>query len=487
MSKIIGRAEEGKVLERLYRSETPEFLALYGRRRIGKTYLIRQFFSKKDAVFFNVTGSRKGMRAEQLKHFIKQLSVTFYDNLPILTPKTWDAAFDLLTQAINKQHKKQKIILFFDELPWLATKKSRLLENLDYYWNQYWSSNPSVKLIICGSSAAWIIQKIIRDKGGLHNRITHKMRLDPFTLLETKNFLHYMGIKLTHQQILMLYLVTGGVPYYMSHFEKGLSATQLIENLAFTEKGLLLEEFDQLFSSLFDKAEIYIQIIRTISAARYGIGQQELLEKLGKTEAGSSGLKKLMDLEETGFIMSFKPFRHKRQGIYYRTIDEYTLFYLQWIEPLRKSIQHKGLAPGNWQAMENTPSWHNWLGYAFEAVCYKHLSCIRTALAISPNAVADAWRFVPRKGAEERGAQIDLLFDRQDDIITLCEIKYTDQAFVITKDYAENLQRKMTVFRAKTNTTKQLFLAIISVNGVKNNFYADNIINGLVTLEDFFI
>lgn len=486
MNKIIGRSEDLRLLEQIYASKKPEFLALYGRRRIGKTYLIRQFFSKKEAVFFNVTGTKKGTRIEQLLHFTKQLSATFYDKLPITSPKTWDAAFELLTQAIDKRPPKKKIILFFDELPWLATKKSRLLEQLDYYWNQHWSNNSNIKLIICGSSASWIIQKVIQDKGGLHNRITHKMRLDPFTLSETDLFLRYNGIKLTHQQILNLYMVTGGIPYYLSHLEKGLSATQLIEKLAFTEKGLLLEEFDQLFASLFDKAEAYINILRTIASVRYGIGQQALLEKLDKSEMGSSGLKKLADLEETGFIMSFKPFQHKRQGIYYRVVDEYTLFYLQWIEPMKQGIQHKGLMSGNWQAIANTSEWYNWQGYAFEAICYKHLSYIRRALNISPDAIADSWRFVPQKGRSERGAQIDLLFNRRDNAITLCEIKCTDKPFVISKEYAEILQRKINVFKNKTHTTKQLFMTIISANGLQNNFYANDLIGSVVTLDDLF-
>ncbi len=486
MKKIVGRVEDLRTLEKIYDSNKAEFLALYGRRRVGKTYLIREFFSEKKVIFFNLTGAKRGFLLEQLTHFTKQLSLTFYDNLPIKSPKTWDAALELLTLAMNKQPKKKKIVLFFDELPWLATKRSRLLENLDYYWNQYWSNNSQIKLIICGSSASWIIRKIIQDKGGLHNRITHKMRLDPFTLSETKALLHFMGIKLNHQQILMIYMVTGGIPYYLSYLEKGLSATQNIENLAFNDKGLLFKEFDVLFSSLFDDAEKYIHIIRMIAEKRSGIGQQELLNSIGKSDLGGSGLKKLADLEETGFIMSFMPFQHKRQGIYYRVIDEYTLFYLKWLDPLKKTMQSKGLLSGGWQAIENTPEWHNWLGYAFEAVCYKHLLFIRNTLGIKADAIADSWRFVPRKGLEERGAQIDLLFDRRDNVITLCEMKYTDKSFVITKEYAEALQRKMQVFKEQTKTSKQLFIALISANGLKNNFYADELVTKVVKLDDLF-
>lgn len=485
-TNIIGRDEETATLQNLFDSNKPEFLALYGRRRVGKTYLIRQFFEKKEVIFFNVTGSKDGSRSKQLAHFIQQIGKVFYGGASLVVPKNWDDAFNVLTEAINKQAENKKIILFLDELPWMATKKSMLLQGLDYYWNQHWSNDKRIKLIVCGSNASWIIRKIINNKGGLHNRITRRIYLEPFTLSDTKHFLYSQDIKLKNQQILIIYMVTGGVPYYLSHIEKGLSAAQIIEKLAFTKKGVLLEEFDNLFSSLFDHSEIYIQLIKIIATRRYGIGQRELLQSIGSSAMGGVGIKTLKDLEETGFIISFMPQYHKRQGIYYRLVDEYTYFYLKWIEPIKKTLQRKSLDKGNWQAMQKTPEWHNWLGYAFEAICYKHISAIRKALLIEPDAVANAWRYVPRRDIETRGAQIDLLFDRKDDTITLCEIKYSDEQFVINKDYVEMLKRKINVFKEQTRTKKQLFLAFISANGLKNNYYAEDIISGVVTLEDFF-
>jgi uncharacterized protein len=484
---LIGRNEEVAILEHIFKSNKPEFLALYGRRRIGKTYLTKQFFAGKEAIFFNVAGSKEGSRAKQLKHFTERVGQVFYGGALLTVPKNWDAAFDMLTKAIDQQAKNKKIILFFDELPWMATKKSYLLEGLDYYWNQYWSNDKRIKLIVCGSNASWIIHNIIKNKGGLHNRITHKICLEPYTLSETKYFLESLGIKLKNQQVLLIYMVTGGVPYYLSHIKKGLSAAQIIEQLAFTKKGVLLEEFDNLFSSLFDHSEVYIQLVRTIASRRYGIGQSELLKIVGKTVMGNTGVKKLKELEETGFIMSFMPHDHKRQGIYYRVVDEYSLFYIKWIEPIRKTLQRKSLEHGNWQAIQQTPEWHNWLGYAFEAVCYKHISAIRKALSISPDAIANSWRYVPRKGVKARGAQIDLLFDRKDDAITLCEIKYSQEPFTITKEYMEILKRKAEVFKEQTRTKKQLFFALISASGIKSNHYAEDIISGVVTLDNFFI
>lgn len=482
---FIGRKEEINILQQLYSSDKAEFLALYGRRRVGKTLLIRHFFQNKPCPFFNVTGTKDGFFNEQLTHFKEQISKIFYNDIPLTTPGTWDEAFRLLTVTIEKL-KVKKIILFFDEIPWMATKKSGFLQSLDYYWNQHWSSDARIKLIICGSSASWIINKIINNRGGLHNRITQRIYLQPFNLLETKAYINSLGISLKDQQILLIYMVTGGVAYYLANIKRGMSAAQIIENLAFSEKGVLFNEFDNLFSALFDNAEIYIQFVKAIGNHQYGIGQRELLKSLGKALMGSGGIKRLEELEHAGFIISLTPIYHKRQGVYYRLIDEYVLFYLRWIKPLKKSLQRKSLEKGSWQSIQKTPSWYNWLGYAFETVCYKHISVIKKALSLPPDALANSWRYVPKKGETNKGAQIDLLFDRSDDAITICEIKYTDEPFVLTKEYVLALKQKLQVFKEQTKTKKQLFLAIISANGIKNNYYAEDFITGIVTLEDFF-
>lgn len=483
--KFIGRKTEISILQQIYTSNKAEFLALYGRRRVGKTLLIRQFFLNKPGGFLNITGTKDGSFREQLTHFGEQISKTFYKGIALATPKTWDEAFRLLTVTIE-QFKTKKIILFFDEVPWMATRRSRLLQNLDYYWNQHWTNDPRIKLIICGSSASWIINKVINNRGGLHNRITQQICLKPFNLQETKAYLDSLGVSLKDQQILLLYMITGGVAYYLANIKKGKSAAQIIESLAFSENGLLFNEFNNLFSSLFDNANVYTQLVQAIGKYQYGIGQRKLLQSLGKALMGNGGIKKLEELEEAGFIMSLMSLYHKRQGIYYRLIDEYVLFYLRWIKPLKTSLQKHSLETGSWQSIQQTPAWYSWLGYAFETVCYKHMSAIRKVLSIPPDAIAGSWRYIPRKNEKKDGAQIDLLFDRNDDTITICEIKYTEQPFVLTKEYVLALKRKLKVFKEQTKTKKQLFLAFISANGIKNNFYAEDFITGVVTLEDLF-
>lgn len=486
--QLVGRDEQKAKLLKLYQSPFPEFVALYGRRRVGKTVLIRYSFNEmEDNIFFSATGAKNAPIKEQIQHFTAQLSDTFYGGIKLQEGKNWDEAFAQLTQAIKEQvPKDKKVVLFLDELPWMATRRSRLLEMLDYYWNQHWSQDARIKLIICGSSASWIINNVINNRGGLHNRITYEMHLEPFNLSEMKQFLHAQKIKLNDRQILQLYMVTGGIPFYMTKIEKGLSAAQNIAHLAFSKTGFFLEEFDKLFASLFDNSDDYITLIKLLAGNRYGIGQRKLLEQLGKRVVGGKGKKMLNDLEQAGFIMSFKPLYNIKKGIYYRLTDEYTLFYLKWIEPIQTGLAKTALEADYWQDIQTTPEWYSWQGYAFESVCYKHLINIKKALKLNPRALPSTWRYVPKSGSKNTGAQIDLLFDRADDAITLCEIKYTDKPFTLTKDYVDTLLQKIAVFKERTQTQKQIFVAFISANGIKNNYYTDELITHVVTLTDLF-
>ena len=487
MHKILGRSEEIEVLKRALYSNSPEFLAIYGRRRVGKTFLIRNYFSEKeDVVFFDVTGSQNIPMQEQIENFTNRIGEVFYNGIKLAKETKWQNAFRTLTDTINKTPKEKKIVLFFDEFPWMVTKRSGLLQTLDYFWNQYWSKDDRIKLIICGSSASWIIDKIINNKGGLHNRITQKLLLEPFNLNATQQFLKQRGFEINHKKIVELYMVTGGVPYYLTKFHAELSVAQNIEQIAFKKNSFLLSEFDNLFSSLFDTADIYIDIIRCIAKNRYGIAQEEIFTHVKNISKGGDTLKKLKALEEAGFIKAFKPFSHQKRGLYYRVIDEFTSFYLQWVEPIKQTLFAQGVNDHYWENEMRTSAWGGWTGYAFESICYKHLAQICRSLKINPTSVPNTWRYVPKKGSQERGAQIDLLFDRQDNAITLCEIKYSDKPYVLDKEYIEVLNRKAAVFKEKTRTRKQIFMAMIAANGLKNNFYAEDRISTVVTLDDLF-
>lgn len=481
---IIGRKSESLLLSSIYDSNRPEFIAIYGRRRIGKTYLIRQFFKSKKAIFFNATGLEKGNMKEQISNFTDQISLIFHRGTPIQEEKNWKETFKLLSKELDAIPKKKKIILFLDELPWMATQHSHFLENLDHYWNQFWSEDPRIKLIICGSSASWIIKKIINQRGGLHNRVTRKIRLLPFSLAETRSYLLHNGLKLNSAQILLIYMLLGGVPYYLNQIQKEESAIQTLESLSSPSNDLLISEFNNLYASLFSDHEVHVRMVRELAQHSEGLGQMELLASMGVEHLGQSGLKKINELEEAGFIKKFMPAFSQKKGAYYRLIDEYSLFYLKWIEPHQESLRSGN--QGFWQAMQLTPAWYSWLGYAFEAVCFKHVQKIKEVLKLPADALSSSWRYAPKRGSGYVGAQIDLLFDRNDGAVTLCEIKYSNKPFVIDKAYANNLKNKMDVFKKQTRTNKQIFLVLISANGLAKNEYSEALISGLVTLGDLF-
>jgi AAA+ ATPase superfamily predicted ATPase len=482
--KIIGRLEEQVVLQRIFDSKRAEFLAIFGRRRIGKTYLIKRFYVDKSCYYFQITGVKDGTLNEQLYEFTKIVEKTFYQTgTKLKEPATWMQALEMLTNAIEKYTNKKKVILFFDELPWLVTKRSRFLQALDYYWNTKWSDNNRMKLIVCGSAASWIIKNIVNSRGGLHNRITAQIRLNPFSLYETKNFLKYRDILLGDKQILSLYMITGGVPHYLNQIENGLSVSQNIDKLCFTKNGMLFNEFNNLIPSLFEDADIYNELIRLIAGQRYGIERSDLLKK-SKLSSGGRFNQRLIELEEAGFIINFKPYGHTKRGQYYRIVDEYTLFYLNWIEPIAGSIRHQSKPRGYWDDRCKSASWNSWSGYAFEAICYKHIENIRKALKIPVSADFGTWRYSPQKKSNENGAQIDLLFDRDDGVVTICEIKYSDTQFVIDKKYASNLNNKINVYKKQSRTDKQIFIAMITANSLKSNMYSKDLISNQASLDD---
>lgn len=479
---IAGRLKEIEQLNEALSSQQAEMIVLYGRRRIGKTFLIEQLYGKQADYFFHATGIKDSPMKEQLAEFSRQIGDTFYNGASISPQKTWLDTFRELSTAIDNSLPHKKIILFFDELPWLCTKRSRLLQAIDYYWNRYWKNNPRIKLVLCGSSASWIIRKVINDKGGLHNRLTYQLLLEPFTLAETKEFLKHKNVNLSNQQIVQLYMAIGGVPYYLTQVKKGKSATQVIDQLCFQKNALLYDEFNKLFSSLFEDADYYKELIRVIAQKRSGISLTEIAQNCSGLSSGGTLTTKLKDLEDAAFIKSFMPLGHKRQGKYFKVIDEYCYFYLQWIEPIKNELSLDYADNQQWMNIAGTTKYYSWQGYAFELVCYKHLNPIRKSLDIHQGVTISSWRYLPKKLEEKKGAQIDLLFDRKDGVITLCEIKYTEKPFAIDKAYSENIKQKIMTYREQTRTKKHINVAFISANGLKDNNYSQELVDQVVTL-----
>ena len=483
-TSIVGREKELEILEAIYQSNDPHFLAIYGRRRIGKTFLIHEFFESK-GIFFEITGIKEGSLKEQLFQFSNEFSKKFNDGNPITPPKTWGEALKSLQEAIEKIEDGKKIILFFDEVPWLASRRSRFLNTLEHFWNRYISRNKNVILIICGSSASWIIRNVINNRGGLHGRLTKKIRLLPFTLAETEKYLLSRHIELDRKQIIDIYMAIGGVPKYLSYVARGKSAAQIIDDVCFNLQGSLYNEFDNLYKSLFDNYHHHIAIVKALAKAKNGLTKDELLTKVKLTSGGTSS-RIIEDVVNAGFVVYVPSFAKKKSGGTYHLIDEYSLFYLTWMADI-SSIGLENIDGNFWSKKQTTGKYNAWSGSAFESLCLKHIQKIKCALGISGiSTVESGWHYIPKKGSEETGAQIDLVIDRSDHCINLCEMKYSNGAITIDKAYEKNLQNKKNMFREKTETTKTLFTTMVTTYSVnKNSHYLSSVENQL-TMDDLF-
>lgn len=482
-AKIIGREQEQKELNRIYKSKESEFLAVYGRRRVGKTYLVRNTFSKA-SLYFEITGQNNSLLSEQLNNFIDEFSKTFMNNTKFTRPQTWRDAFNLIASQIESSKSKERKVIFFDELPWLASRKSGFLQSLDYFWNHWASRRNDIILIVCGSAASWMIKNIVYHKGGLHNRITAKIRLLPFTLNETEAYLQSRNIQLDRIQIIELYMAMGGIPYYLRHIKEGWSSLQCIDYMCFGKDGILVNEFTQLFASLFEYPASYIAVIRILAKNHRGMNRDDILD-IADISSGGGATNILLGLEESGFIGSYIPFGKTKKETLYYLMDEYSLFYLTWIEKAPRNILTSA-SSGYWLNKSNSRSWSSWSGYAFERICQKHAPQITKALGISGiGLIISSWLHRPQTKTDT-GVQIDLVIDRADRVITLCEIKFSNRKYRITKNYALLLQNKIDVFKEITKSNKTIFLAMITPYGLEVNEYENRLVNQSVILDDLY-
>lgn len=476
METIIGREEEKKILTAALQSRDAELIAVYGRRRIGKTFLIRNHYHKH--IVFELTGIHEARMKDQLRNFSLALQESMGIPVAPAPPDNWIEAFRQLSNHLKRNEGKEPIVVLFDELPWLCTPKSGFLQAFGHWWNTWASRNRFVKVVICGSAASWIIRNIINDRGGLHNRVTQRIRLLPFTLAETERFLLHHGVKLDRYQVLQLYMAMGGIPQYLKQVQKGESTSQIIDRLCFTKNGMLKSEFNDLYQSLFAHAENHEKVVRTLSKKAKGMTRTEIIKACGFTTGGWTT--ELFDeLEQSGFITQYIPFDRTVRDAIYKISDEYSLFYLKFIEGARAT------GAGTWLRLSQTQSYTSWSGFAFEAVCQKHVDAIKQALGIAGvYTETSGWRHVPKKG--DKGAQVDLLLDRADHCINLCEMKFSSGEFTIDKKYAGELDNKKMVFQTQTKTKKTVFPTMITTYGTKQNIYYIGRIVSEVTMEDLF-
>ena len=473
--KLIGREKEIRTLEEALESKDSVFLAVYGRRRVGKTFLLRQTLS--DRIVFSYSGKANITRQSQLKSFRLSLMEQGMPDCPVI--KDWFTAFSYLKRLICLSSESKKVILL-DEVAWMDNHKSDFIPALEGFWNEWCSNRNDIFLIICASATSWIIDNVFHNRGGLHNRVTMRMRLSPFTLKECEEFSIANNLSYSRKDILNLYLAIGGVAWYWTLLKKGYSVKQNISQLFFENDSPLRGEFLELYSSLFIRPEKYIDIILALGKKSSGMERQELSAECKVSNNSKLG-KMLQQLEECGFIRSYVPYGKKENSIVYQLIDSFSLFHLKFISKFKGEI--------NSDMVLSSSSYNTYCGLAFEKAVMNHLNELKRAMGISGiNTQAYTWRSNPKKLKEgEKGAQINIVLDRADGIINIIEAKWTSngEPYMISSSDEEDLLNKRQVFIEQTQTRKSVFLTMVTISGIKKNSHFDSIQN-FFTLDDLF-
>lgn len=478
--KLVGRHLELAALSEYFNSNKSEFIAVYGRRRVGKTFLIRK--AANDSFAFFMTGVHGVSKSEQLVNF--SIALQKYTKSSALTIfKNWILAFHALAQYLEKLPEGKKII-FIDELPWMDTAKSGFIPALENFWNSWAVLRDDIKLVVCGSATSWMINNLIRNRGGLHNRLTHHLVVKPFTLGECEEYFKVYNFDYSRKQIAECYMVMGGIPYYLSMMDKSISLAQNIDHLFFADNAELKDEFNDLYRALFKKSNDHIAVVTALATKGIGMTRQDLVKAAHITDNGAFSTV-LEELEQCGFIRLYEPFntsnrtstdvRQKRNSLF-QLVDFYTLFYFRFIK------FNKYQDPNFWSSSQNSPVYRTWVGLSFELLCLNHIDKIKQALGISGvQTLVCSWR----SSKAEKGTQIDLLIDRKDETINICEMKFYTGAFEITKEYEEKLQEKVRIFAEETDTQKSLLLTLITSFGIKQNKHSD-IVQKQITMEELF-
>ncbi|MBR2091278.1 MAG: ATP-binding protein [Fibrobacter sp.] len=461
---FIGRNSEISLLEQYTASSNAEFIALYGRRRVGKTYLINQTF--KDRLAFSITGILDGNKNEQIDAFMDAMDIFGY-SCPE-RPENWMAAFTQLRKALStKVKEKAPCIVFIDEIPSLDTQTSGFTKALGHFWNSWASNQDNFKLIVCGSATSWMIKNLIDSKGGLHNRITHEIKLAPFTLKETEEYLESKGFTWSRQLILQAYMFTGGVAYYLSLFNTNESFAQNIDRLYFSENGEMRREYRRLFRTLFNAAEPYMRLVEILAQKKQGLTRKEIINAM-KTEKGGTLSEQLQNLEECGFIRKYMVREKKvikENGSIYQLVDPFTLFHLYFESKAKRDSRF-------WENHLNTPVINTWLGLSFEKVCLLHTKQIKEALKVDGISTQQySWR----SKNSDPAVQIDLIIDRADGMINLCEIKYSGADYTLTESEYKKIETRAAAFANETGTRKGIFKTLITASPIKKNQYSESI------------
>jgi len=472
VTEIIGRKAEQEILRDCLVSNKSEFIALYGRRRVGKTFLVRETLGA-DFVFY-ATGILDGSRKEQIANFNNEIKN--HGGNDILPAADWNETFYNLNTLVEQSDKKGKKVIFLDEVPWMCSPKAGFLAALDHFWNRYASMRKDVLLIICGSAASWIIENIVNNTGGLHNRLTGQITLQPFTLSECEAYFRVKGIDIPGYQIAEAYMIFGGIPYYLDYFKPKYSLAQNVDEIYFKDSAPLRNEYLNLFRSLFRRADNHISVIEALAAKNYGKTRDEIISVSGVSEGG--GLSKVLnELITSGFVREYHAFGKRKKDRLYQLIDPFTLFCLRF------GSKRDAYSTDFWLRFYTTPAHSAWAGYAYEILCLLHTAQIRAALGIS-GVLTEFYSW--KSKSHNPGAQIDLVIERGDNVINLCEMKYASSEYIIDKTTDMNLRNKRAAFVAETRTRKSAQTTMITTYGLKKNTYQAGI-PFEVKLDDLFM
>ena len=470
---LLGRKKELEMLKAISYDEQSHFVAVYGRRRVGKTFLIRESYNYRFT--FQHAGLSEGGMKEQLFAFTSSIKDTGYK--VDKNPKNWLEAFELLKDLVRQSSEKKKII-FIDELSWMDTARSDLMMALENFWNGFASARRDVVLIVCASATSWMLSKVVHNKGGLYNRLTEQIHLQTFTLNECEEYVQAAGLVMNREQILQYYMIFGGVPFYWGFLKKGLSLSQNIDEILFAKDAPLQDEFKYLYASVFKNPEAYLKIIETLGTKKAGMTREEIIAAAKLVNSGDL-TNKLEELESCGFIRKYYAFGMKKKNTIYQLMDNFTLFYFHF-------LREKPTDEHYWTNQINTPKVNSWMGLAFERVCLMHIKQIKKKLGISGVLTEEnAWYCKPDPDKGVFGSQIDMLIVRKDQVINLCEMKYSGSEYTITEKVHRSINQKIHDFTLVTGTKYAIFPTMVTTYGLVQNSYSDSI-QSVVTMEDLF-
>ena len=469
---MIGRKNEIDILNKLYNSNKSQFVAVYGRRRVGKTYLVNEVFSGKitfrhaglSPVESDTDTSDSPLR-KQLKHFYN--SLLLHGMKKSRCPDNWMDAFLLLEMFLQSIDDGSRQLIFIDELPWLDTPKSGFITAFEGFWNTWACSRKNLMLVVCGSATSWMTDKLINNHGGLYNRLTYEIKLSAFTLGECEQYFKSENILLSRYDIVQAYMITGGIPYYLSYFQSGLSLAQNVDAIFFEANAPLRNEFNRLFSAIFNNPEMMMSIIHAISSVNYGCTRSEIAEKAGFSIGGTL-TNALSALIASDFIIRYVPFGCSKREEYYKLTDPFCNFYIKFVEDRDSLCKDFGLTN---ILSQNVISWR---GLAFENVCFNHIEQIKKALGISGvSTKQSAWS--KRKG-DESGTQIDMIIERKDNVINMCEIKFYGDEVVVDKNYDRILRHRQALLAEEVSPKMAIHSTLITTYGLKYNEYSGDFI-----------